>query len=136
MNKIFAKLGLTSLALLPSLAMAAPAVADTSDDAPAVEQVTPMDYAQAGAWLCRPEQQDACEQVATATSIAADGSLTRDAFAPAGDPPIDCFYVYPTVSRDPTANADAVAKEAAGHICASNEEDGVAKVIEELVASD
>lgn len=34
------------------------------------------------------------------------------------------------------ANADAVAKEAAGHICASNEEDGVAKVIEELVASD
>lgn len=34
------------------------------------------------------------------------------------------------------ANADAVAKEAAGHICASNEEDGVAKVIEALVASD
>lgn len=34
------------------------------------------------------------------------------------------------------ANADGVAKEAAGHICASNEEDGVAKVIEELVASD
>ncbi|WP_337008105.1 ammonium transporter AmtB [Pantoea sp. AS142] len=33
MNRIFAKLGLTSLALLPSLAMAAPAVADKADNA-------------------------------------------------------------------------------------------------------
>jgi len=33
MNKILAKLGLTSLALLPSLAMAAPAVADKADNA-------------------------------------------------------------------------------------------------------
>ncbi|KJH57737.1 ammonium transporter AmtB [Pantoea agglomerans] len=33
MNKIFAKLGLTSLTLLPSLAMAAPAVADKADNA-------------------------------------------------------------------------------------------------------
>ncbi|WP_277972464.1 ammonium transporter AmtB [Pantoea agglomerans] len=33
MNKLFAKLGLTSLALLPSLAMAAPAVADKADNA-------------------------------------------------------------------------------------------------------
>lgn len=33
MNKIFAKLGLTSLALLPSLAMAAPAVAEKADNA-------------------------------------------------------------------------------------------------------
>lgn len=33
MNKIFAKLGLAGLALLPSLAMAAPAVADKADNA-------------------------------------------------------------------------------------------------------
>ncbi|MXP49031.1 ammonium transporter AmtB [Pantoea sp. Eser] len=33
MNKVFAKLGLTNLALLPSLAMAAPAVADKADNA-------------------------------------------------------------------------------------------------------
>ncbi|MEL7695996.1 MULTISPECIES: ammonium transporter AmtB [Pantoea] len=33
MNKVFAKLGLTSMALLPSLAMAAPAVADKADNA-------------------------------------------------------------------------------------------------------
>ena len=33
LNKVFAKLGLTSLALLPSLAMAAPAVADKADNA-------------------------------------------------------------------------------------------------------
>lgn len=88
---------------------AVPAVADTSDDGPAVASVAPLDYAQAGAWLCSPEQQDACEQVATATSIAADGKLTKEVFAPAADAPIDCFYVYPTVSRDPGANADATA---------------------------
>ena len=78
----------------------------TGESAPAVETVAPMDYAQAGSWLCRPDQQDACEQVATATEVAADGKLTKDAFRPASDPAIDCFYVYATVSRDPTPNAD------------------------------
>lgn len=90
----------------PQEAAVTPAPAPTGENAPAVEAVMPMDYAQAGSWLCRPDQHDACEQVATATEVAADGKLTKDAFAPTGDPAIDCFYVYPTVSRDPTANAD------------------------------
>jgi hypothetical protein len=29
----------------------------------------------------------------------------------AADPPVDCFYVYPTISRDPTANSDLVPAE-------------------------
>lgn len=91
----------------PQDSAAAPAPAPTGENAPAVETIAPMDYAQAGSWLCRPDQQDACEQVATATIVAADGKLTKDMFAPAADPAIDCFYVYPTVSRDETANADA-----------------------------
>lgn len=90
----------------PQDTAAAPAPAPTGENAPAVETVAPMDYAQAGSWLCRPDSQDACEQVATATIVAADGKLTKDDFKPTGDPPIDCFYVYPTVSRDATANAD------------------------------
>jgi len=93
----------------PQAVVELPAVTDSSDAAPAVDPVAPMDYAQAGSWLCRPDQQDACEQAATATSISADGRMTREAFAPAGDPPIDCFYVYPTVSRDATANSDTIA---------------------------
>ena len=31
--------------------------------------------------------------------------------APAKDPPIDCFYVYPTVSRDRGLNSDLVMDE-------------------------
>lgn len=90
----------------PQDSAAAPAPAPTGENAAAVETITPMDYAQAGSWLCRSDSQDACEQVATATIVSADGKLTKDDFKPAGDPPIDCFYVYPTVSRDQTANAD------------------------------
>lgn len=83
--------------------------ADAGESAPALAPVAPLDYAQPASWLCRPETEDACEQVATATSIAANGTLTKDRFVPAPDAPIDCFYVYPTVSRDPTGNADAIA---------------------------
>ncbi len=90
------------------VAAPAPAPVETGDAAPAVDPVAPMDYSQVGAWLCRPGLDDACRQVATATVIAADGTLTSDRFAAAGDPPIDCFYVYPTVSRDESGNSDTL----------------------------
>jgi hypothetical protein len=38
--------------------------------------------------------------------VAADGTLTRETFAPDPKAPIDCFYVYPTVSTDATPNSD------------------------------
>jgi hypothetical protein len=34
--------------------------------------------------------------------------LTVEPFVPADDPPLDCFYVYPTISRDPGSNSDLV----------------------------
>jgi len=80
--------------------------ADLNPDAPAVEQVTPVDYSKPEVWLCRPDADDACEEIATATSIAADGQLTKDSFVPDAKAPIDCFYVYPTVSLDQTPNSD------------------------------
>lgn len=82
------------------------AVADTGENSPAMVPVAPTDYSQSAAWLCRPDAEDACEQVATATSISATGTMTKDRFVPAADAPIDCFYVYPTVSRDLTGNSD------------------------------
>lgn len=88
-------------------ATSAPSVETTDIAAPAVAPVKPLDYAAPAHWVCRPEAEDACEQVATATSVFADGVLSPDTFAPRGDPPIDCFYVYPTVSRDNAGNADA-----------------------------
>ena len=58
-------------------------------------------------WLCRPGLADnPCESDLTTTVISADGSTTTEAAAPAEDPPIDCFYVYPTVSGQQTPNAN------------------------------
>jgi hypothetical protein len=89
-------------------AAVAPAPAATESEAdPALAPVEPLNYAETANWLCRPETQDACEQVATVTSISSDGVLTKESFAPAAAPPVDCFYVYPTISRDLGGNADA-----------------------------
>ena len=64
------------------------------------------DYSQDGAWLCRPGRQDACAIDLSTTVVSADGSLTREEWKARPDAPIDCFYVYPTVSTDPAANSD------------------------------
>jgi hypothetical protein len=70
------------------------------------ETVTPETYDNPDFWLCRPGRQDACAVDLDATSIAADGTLTREAYQPAPNPPVDCFYVYPTVSMEADGNAD------------------------------
>jgi hypothetical protein len=64
------------------------------------------DYADGKTWLCKPGRQDACAVNLDATVVKADGATAVDKFHPASDPKIDCFYVYPTVSLDPTANSD------------------------------
>jgi hypothetical protein len=66
-------------------------------------------YANPAAWLCRPGRQDACAANQDATNIAADGKLTLEPFHVDPDAPIDCFYVYPTVSKEPGGNSDLVA---------------------------
>lgn len=66
-------------------------------------------YGQRSSWLCRPDMKDACEDDMDATVVDADGRTAPDRFEPAEKPPIDCFYVYPTVSRDPGANSDMIA---------------------------
>ena len=63
------------------------------------------DYTNPANWLCRPGRQDACTVDLDATIVRADGSMSIDRFHPDPNAPIDCFYVYPTVSRDPGANA-------------------------------
>jgi hypothetical protein len=91
----------------PSAAATSPqAAADADGGDPALAPVTPVDYSSASTWLCRPDAEDACEQAATATSVAADGELTKESFAFNPAASIDCFYVYPTVSRDETPNSD------------------------------
>jgi hypothetical protein len=64
------------------------------------------DYSDANNWLCRPGRADACSGVLTATVIQADGSRSERTYKPDPNAPVDCFYVYPTVSRERTGNSD------------------------------
>ena len=73
---------------------------------------SPNDYSDAKSWLCRPGRHDACDVDLTTTVIAPDGKLNRETWAADTSAPIDCFYVYPTVSTDPTPNSDMIADEA------------------------
>jgi hypothetical protein len=66
----------------------------------------PADYSAAANWLCLPGHAGACDANEDATVIQADGSTAVEKFKPAQDPPVDCFYVYPTVSLQRTGNSD------------------------------
>jgi len=63
-------------------------------------------YANPDVWLCRPGRQDACTIDQDATIIAVDGKMVHETYHAARNPPIDCFYVYPTVSTQMAANSD------------------------------
>lgn len=64
------------------------------------------DYSDGKNWLCRPGRQDACAVDLNATVVAADGKLKQEKWSANPKAPVDCFYVYPTVSTDPTPNSD------------------------------
>jgi pimeloyl-ACP methyl ester carboxylesterase len=67
-----------------------------------------VDYATPEAWLCRPGHDETC-RTAEVGALAVDpkaGARTPQAFPIADDAPIDCFYVYPTVSRDASPFSD------------------------------
>jgi Protein of unknown function (DUF3089) len=64
-------------------------------------------------WVCKPGlKSNPCEGSLDTTAIAAAGKTTVLPASPAADPPIDCFYVYPTVSRQKTVNANLSIEEA------------------------
>ena len=58
-------------------------------------------------WLCHPGQSpNPCVGDLTTTYFESDGSSTVKQVANAANPKVDCFYVYPTVSDQPTTNAN------------------------------
>lgn len=72
-------------------------------------------YADPTRWLCRPDRtDDFCDVDLSATVIAADGSTSIEPFEPADNAPIDCFYLYPTISDDPGINSDLDANQSEG----------------------
>ena len=90
----------------PETAAAFDPVAASDGDEAALKPIEPADYSDKANWLCRPEIPGPCQAAIAATIIAPDGKLTQEIFTPAADPPVDCFYVYPTTSLDTTPNAD------------------------------
>jgi pimeloyl-ACP methyl ester carboxylesterase len=85
-----------------SLAFCSAALAQTATPAK-------TDYARSENWLCRPDKAaDPCRDDAAVTVIAADGTRTSERFQPDPHAPVDCFYVYPTISRDPGILSDLI----------------------------
>jgi hypothetical protein len=98
----------TFVTLLPGSAGAAtfdPAALVASDEVAAAAAGDP--YADPARWLCRGDADDACDHNLDATVVRADGSLSVERWTPAANAPVDCFYVYPTVSLDLALNSDA-----------------------------
>jgi hypothetical protein len=78
-------------------AACAPALADEDDV-----------YARPESWLCRRGASDLCAAPTTAVVVHGDGSRETKVWKLNPDAPIDCFYVYPTISEDPNGNSSMV----------------------------
>lgn len=91
----------------PAHAATPPATA-TKSAAPSSTLPPPVDYSKAASWLCRPGHNQACTTDLDATIVKADGSETIEHWHANPNPPIDCFYVYPTVSADDQSNSDLI----------------------------
>ena len=68
---------------------------------------TTAQQSQRTVWLCRPGQaSDPCLAGLSTTIVERNGSTRAVPASPAKRPQVDCFYVYPTVSSQPTVNAN------------------------------
>ena len=65
-----------------------------------------VDYAKAANWLCLPGRIDTCTTPLRTTALNSNGYGASGPSPVAADPGVDCFVVYPTVSRDSGLNSD------------------------------
>lgn len=94
--------------LLPRLALLAFSIVATDAFAQTRAESPPTDYGNPQAWLCRPGQPGACAVDLATTVLAQDGRATVERARLDPKAPVDCFYVYPTVSTDTTTLSDLV----------------------------
>jgi hypothetical protein len=94
---------------------------------PAAAQPTPpptapaVDYAQDSNWLCLPNGKDICSAPLATTDLPTTGYGARSVAVPTANPPVDCFYVYPTVSHDPGLNSDLSPSDSEERYAAQNQ---------------
>ncbi|HYU38475.1 MAG TPA: DUF3089 domain-containing protein [Acidimicrobiia bacterium] len=90
----------TAVAVAAALLATALGPAGTTAAAPAQQSSSTV-------WLCRPGlANNPCENDLTTTVVQPDGTQKVVRADPAKRPPVDCFYVYPSVSAQPTVNAN------------------------------
>lgn len=94
-------------AVVAVVAIAAPAGAQSS-------KPTAPDYSKDSAWLCLPGRADVCSAPLATTALNPNGYGSTGQSSIARDASLDCFYVYPTVSRDQGLNSDLKASEELG----------------------
>lgn len=90
------------------LALAGLSPASAQQTVSAAEASQAPDYREESAWLCLPDRADACGTPLATAALNANGYGSVGQVKPASDPDVDCFYVYPTISRDPGMNSDLV----------------------------
>ena len=97
--------------MIAAALLAAPAAAQQP-----TTQVQPaaVNYGLDGNWLCLPGRADVCAALLATTALNPNGYGSTGQSSVAKDPPLDCFYVYPTVSRDQGLNSDLKVSEEIG----------------------
>ncbi len=98
-------LGLAALAPAAAAAQAPPPLPAIAIDTSGLRQ---FDYFNAARWLCLPGRADACSGPLATTALNANGYGSTGQALPSAETRADCFYVYPTISRDPGLNSDLV----------------------------
>jgi hypothetical protein len=66
----------------------------------------PPDYSKPGSWLCLPGKGSLCTTPLATTALNPNGYGSTGLSPVAKNPAVDCFYVYPTMSRDAGMNSD------------------------------
>lgn len=67
---------------------------------------TEPNYADEAFWLCRADKKESCAKNVEASTITTDGKIIPETWRDNPQAPVDCFYVYPTVSNDRRPNSD------------------------------
>ena len=93
---------------LPRLALLAFSIAATDAFAQTTAASPSTDYGNPQAWLCHPDRPGACDVDLSTTVLGRDGRSTVERARLDPKAPVDCFYVYPTVSTDTATVSDFV----------------------------
>lgn len=90
-----------TIAAAAALLLALPAAPAAAHDGP--------HYERDSTWLCLPGRADVCSGPLATTALNPNGYGSTGQALPNKDAAVDCFYVYPTISRDAGLNSDLVA---------------------------